>query len=789
MNTQLLYVVSIGFVFLGACGGSGGGGTSTSTTPVVTSTTPGDVVAITRDGKVITFSAGSPQQILTSHALTGLQASEVVLGIDTRPSTGEIYGVGSSSRLYRIDPLSGVATAIGTNAFTPELRARTVAFDIDPVADDVRLAVENERNFRLDLTTGVYAGEDAALAYAAADPNFGLNPDIAGLAYTNAFAGAATTTLYGIDAALNTLVRIGDADGTPAPGASGVLHTIGSLGIDAGANLGFDVTPDGRAFFASTAPGATSSEVYTLDLATGGARLVGTIGGTSSIRAMTVRASTPPRIFGITESNALVTFVPGRPGELLTTKGVTGLLKAESIVAIDARPNDGLLYGVSNSGRLYRVDVVTAVATAVNTTPISSLSTGSELGFDFNPLFGVGRIVNTADENIRVNPLDGTLASVDHVLSYDALDAHNGSDPSIAAIAYSSNVLGGSATTLYGIDSSLDTLVRIGSVGGTPNSPNDGSLTTIGALGTDTSANMGLDIDGHGVAFAVLGVGGTSSLFTIDLTTGAARSLGAIGGASPVIDIAVEPAPQAIVYGLDDANTLVSFEVSTPSHLDSSRALSGLASGESMLAIDFRPATGDLVGISNTNRAYRIDRLTGAVTAIGPAFAPAPSGARISADVDPLADELRVVSDGDTNLSLDLRTGATLDVGTNLSFAASDPYFGTDPAIVSIAHGQNFLGASSTSLFGIDTTHDVLTSIGAATGPASGELVTIGALGVSVSSAVGFDIAQDGLALVSDAGPSASTLYRVDLATGTLVSLGAIAGRPLRDLAILPRGN
>jgi hypothetical protein len=35
--------------------------------------------------------------------ITGLQPSESIVGIDFRPATGQLFGVGSTSRLYVID--------------------------------------------------------------------------------------------------------------------------------------------------------------------------------------------------------------------------------------------------------------------------------------------------------------------------------------------------------------------------------------------------------------------------------------------------------------------------------------------------------------------------------------------------------------------------------------------------------------------------------------------------------------------------------------------------------------
>ena len=50
--------------------------------------------------------------------IIGMQPSEEALGIAVRPATGDLYLVGTTSRLYRVSTDTGVATAVGP-PFTP----------------------------------------------------------------------------------------------------------------------------------------------------------------------------------------------------------------------------------------------------------------------------------------------------------------------------------------------------------------------------------------------------------------------------------------------------------------------------------------------------------------------------------------------------------------------------------------------------------------------------------------------------------------------------------------------
>jgi hypothetical protein len=645
----------------------------------------------------------------------------------------------------------------------------------------------SDRSIHVSTVTGQVTTEDGHLQYASSDVAAGSDPLIAAIAFSDDHPFAAHTTLYGVDSMQGTLVRVGDVGGAPDPSSNGQVHTIGSLGIATDARVGFDITPQGGALLSATAPGASQSDLYTVDLATGAVQQLGTIVVGSPVRALTWRGTPAPRVFGITDQNTVVTFRPGTPTAISSSHAVTGLAAGETLVAIDQRPNDGLLYALSSASRLYTLNPATGATTALGP-PFTVALAGTAFDLEFTPLFGAARVVGDGDQNLRVNPLDGSVVAVDQTLMYGAADPQFGLDPGIVAAAFDHNEFGASETTLYAIDATADSLVRIGSLGGLPDLPNGGMLTTIGPLGVAVGPRSGMDIDTNGVAFASLDLGSVTNLCTIDLATGAVRDIGTIGGSGRVIDIALEVPPAPTLYGVDDADQLVSFLAGTPREMLSTRLITGVPAGESIVALDFRPASGELLGTSDQARVYRIDRTTAVATPLGAdSFVPVPAGTRLAADVDPKTDELRVVSDGDSNLRVSTTTGQTLDVDTNLAYAPGDVNFGNDPGVVSIAHTQSYVGASSTALFGIDATFDVLVRQGAFAGPSNGQLRTVGPLGFDMGSETGFDVDAHGMAFASKSGASNSSLYRVNLTTGALSPLGAIGGSSLRDIAILPR--
>ncbi|MBL7700764.1 MAG: DUF4394 domain-containing protein [Ferruginibacter sp.] len=185
--------------------------------------------------------------------VTGLQAGETILGIDMRPATGQLYALGSTSRLYTINMSSGAAAAVGTAPFTTLLSGTSFGFDFNPAVDRIRVVSNTGQNLRLDPNTGLIAAVDGTL-----NPG---TPNVASAAYTNNFAGTTTTTLYVIDAGTDKLY-------IQTPPNNGTLAEVGSLGINITADNGFDIGgTSGKAYGTFSIGGFT--KLYTLDLATG----------------------------------------------------------------------------------------------------------------------------------------------------------------------------------------------------------------------------------------------------------------------------------------------------------------------------------------------------------------------------------------------------------------------------------------------------------------------------------------------------------------------------------------
>jgi hypothetical protein len=210
-------------------------------------------------------------------SVTGLLPGTSLVGIDFRPAVpGQLTGVGqtgASGAVYQIDPLTGVATQVNT---IPTLTGTQFGVDFNPVPDALRIVSDAEQNLRITVGGAGVVNTDGTL-----NPG---NPNVVGAAYSNNVAGGVNgqTTLYDIDSALDQLFTQGGVNfppGTPPVSPNtGTLFPVGSLGVATNDLVGFDISGfTGTAFASLTTP--LGAGLYTINLTTGAASLVGAIDG------------------------------------------------------------------------------------------------------------------------------------------------------------------------------------------------------------------------------------------------------------------------------------------------------------------------------------------------------------------------------------------------------------------------------------------------------------------------------------------------------------------------------
>jgi hypothetical protein len=243
--------------------------------------------AVTPSNQLLSFNAGQPQKILSKRALSGLRDGDRLVGIDYRVAKGQLFGLGRSGQLYRIDAASAAATPVGT----PVVLAAGSEFGVDfnPTVDRIRVVSDQGFNLRLHPDTGAVVDGDPAqpgaqfdgrLAYDAGDRLAGQSPRIVSAGYTYNKDNEKITTNYALDGAAGTLVHQGTKEGV-APAVSpntGRLYSVGALGTGPFAQASFDISDVSNAAYAGISEGART-RWYRVDLASGKASFIGTVGG------------------------------------------------------------------------------------------------------------------------------------------------------------------------------------------------------------------------------------------------------------------------------------------------------------------------------------------------------------------------------------------------------------------------------------------------------------------------------------------------------------------------------
>lgn len=230
-----------------------------------------DMYATVDDGTLIRFDSRFPQVITDRATITGLTPGASLVGIDFRPATGQLVGMGSDSVAYVINPDSGVAQPIG-RALSPALSGGAFGVDVNPVLDELRVTGSGGFNARVNLTTG---------AHGLGSPATPLNPGaphVVASGYTNATFSAVrppTTTLVAIDSTADQVL-------VQNPPDAGTLTDPKPLGIDIGDAVGLDVVfvPNigDVAYMVATPAGAAGASLYRVSLITGRAFRFGPVG-------------------------------------------------------------------------------------------------------------------------------------------------------------------------------------------------------------------------------------------------------------------------------------------------------------------------------------------------------------------------------------------------------------------------------------------------------------------------------------------------------------------------------
>jgi hypothetical protein len=277
--------------------------------------------ALTASGtQLLRFRSTSPNTSTTLD-VTGVTAGDVLVGIDFRPATGQLFALGvndgaNTASLYRLDPLSGIAILVGSAggiAFIDgvgaavDLPPTTSGYGIDfnPLTDQLRVTTGTGVNFR------VYPGGAPIDGDLGGSPgsHSGTNPDgpltgllvgstgVSGVAFTNNYPqsfGSPVVTAYTLDPDANGFYTF------QSPNTGSLQYfmaiTLNGSALDFTAVGGFDIsearnrvvnsTKEEFAYAALTVAGA--AHLYEISLDNGAAVDLGPIGGGTPLSGLAV---------------------------------------------------------------------------------------------------------------------------------------------------------------------------------------------------------------------------------------------------------------------------------------------------------------------------------------------------------------------------------------------------------------------------------------------------------------------------------------------------------------------
>ncbi|MFG6416854.1 DUF4394 domain-containing protein [Roseateles sp. DC23W] len=247
------------------------------------------IYAVTAGNQLIQFNAGQPQKTLSSRALTGLASGDTLVGIDFRVAKGQLFGLGASGQLYRIDTKTSAASAVGTPIGLPA-GATEWGFDFNPTVDRIRVVSNTGFNMRVHPDTGAVVDADpntpglqldGRLQYDSGDVNASKAANVVAAGYTYNKGNEKITTNYALDGQAGVLAHQGTKEGVQpmvSPN-TGKLYTVGSLGVGSFDKATLDISDVSNAAYSAITTGG-QSVWYRIDLATGKAtRIAGISGG------------------------------------------------------------------------------------------------------------------------------------------------------------------------------------------------------------------------------------------------------------------------------------------------------------------------------------------------------------------------------------------------------------------------------------------------------------------------------------------------------------------------------
>ncbi|MEO6282744.1 MAG: DUF4394 domain-containing protein [Dyadobacter sp.] len=464
------------------------------------------VYALNDNNTVYRIDTRKPWIMMDSIKLETRDPGEKIVAIDARPTTGEIFAISDNDIVYVVNTTGYrvrrpvfIFYKLGLDV---DLSKTTVGFDIDPVKDRMRIVTGKGANVLARLEDGQIEGRGVS------------TPDVGAVAYSNNYPGATSTSLFGMDAHADKLVRYEDPD-------AGSITTVGNFGIDVEEVGGFDIsttTSFGDQFGIASIRYEGKWELDYVNLKTGKLQKIGDL-PKRKIIGVVIPANVA---YAINDGNTLLTFNPvgsiDEDGDIRETR-IKGLPNGVKLLGIDFNVSPlTKLYALASDSKIYQINPGTGEAKMSCKLDLTiNLSADPGFGVSFEPF----------SNEMRVMTSDGLFFSADvetgRVTELNPLYYPAGKVKGLDAMAYANSQPGLEKpydyTFLFGIDRETNVILRQPSASN--NLKKEGTLNISGKI----DKVNGFDFGGYSeFAYGILKVDGETRFYKINAVTGQTES-------------------------------------------------------------------------------------------------------------------------------------------------------------------------------------------------------------------------------------------------------------------------
>ncbi|MEM6312872.1 MAG: DUF4394 domain-containing protein [Planctomycetota bacterium] len=252
------------------------------------------IYGLTTSNSIAVIDSTDPTASIGGATVTGLAQNDELQMLDYRAATDQLYAIGSLGNIYTVDATTFAATQVGPT-LSPGLAGTSFAFDFNPAFDGgsgdpadigrfARIISDTDNNRVIDGNIGGYLGTVEKT------PVFYLAGDVNEGANPNIVGIAYTNSVPGATSTQQYGIDRATGSLVTVANNAGTLETVGTPGtlpIPTTNEAGFDISGDTGVAFAVLQTGPNSN-LFTVDLTTGVFTPVGEFGSGDLIRDLAV---------------------------------------------------------------------------------------------------------------------------------------------------------------------------------------------------------------------------------------------------------------------------------------------------------------------------------------------------------------------------------------------------------------------------------------------------------------------------------------------------------------------